>query len=412
MMPHYQLDDVQMGYLDAYLKTLSAVSAPGIDESRIHFASVITEDTDLRQRKAMTDVFDTFLRDKNFGPRYEHAWAKNPLFYQERKQRSFREWEVHLWYLQGPPQTWGEQLQDYYRRQPVFALLGGLAQGEWQPIHAFCEQQQIPCLLPSTDLPMLEGEDIYTIYFSRGMTLEGEILADYWVDSATVADCKMQIYRNDAAGRTAAAALRKRFPGVLIDRPLAADFVFDEAGWRRLLADIGDNTSLVLWLTAQELNSLPDLPEVFANIDKVYLSSSLSDAGDQSLPPSLRDKAYFIHPFALPQPPAQGIVRTTGWLHSKGVEVSDVRIQANTLTALTLANVALMHMLDFFSREYFLERIEHAADNFLTTSVYRHLSLGPGQRFMSKGGYIARLSTQPKKKLEALTSWIVPEQMP
>jgi hypothetical protein len=31
---------------------------------------------------------------------------------------------------------------------------------------------------------------------------------------------------------------------------------------------------------------------------------------------------------------------------------------------------------------------------------------------MSKGGYIARVNTQPKFHLEAVSDWIVPQQMP
>ena len=34
-----------------------------------------------------------------------------------------------------------------------------------------------------------------------------------------------------------------------------------------------------------------------------------------------------------------------------------------------------------FSRDYLLEKLEHMAENSLSTSVYLRLSLAPGQRF-------------------------------
>jgi hypothetical protein len=44
----------------------------------------------------------------------------------------------------------------------------------------------------------------------------------------------------------------------------------------------------------------------------------------------------------------------------------------------------------------------------LITGYYRHLSLGSGQRFASKGGYIVRYNTEQPAKLVADGEWIVP----
>jgi cytochrome oxidase Cu insertion factor (SCO1/SenC/PrrC family) len=410
MMPRYQLSDENAGYLLTYLKTLSSNRTAGVTDKHINFASLITEGSDPRQRKAMMDVFQTFLNDKNRGYRFEHAWAQNPLFFKERKQRAFREWVVHLWYLQGPPETWRAQLQAYYRQQPVFALLSGVTSGAWQPIHEFCETRQLPCLFPNTDLPVISDTDFYTVYFSKGMTLEAQVLHRYLEQQTTGSGYIVQIYRENSPGADAAEVLRlQQEGGNLIDKAIGSDQVLNETIWQReIAADRKAGTSLIMWLDDEDSTYLLAKPGLFAQYDRVYLSSSLTGDITATIPHELSDKLYFIHPFALPRSPGQGVIRTTAWLRVKQVPVTDIRIQANTLTALTMTNAALTHMIDYFSREYFLEKIEHAADDFLTTSVYERLSLGPGQRFASKGAYVARLSHQTIPQLEAVSEWIIP----
>jgi len=45
------------------------------------------------------------------------------------------------------------------------------------------------------------------------------------------------------------------------------------------------------------------------------------------------------------------------------------------------------HMGNNFNRDYLLEKFEHLESNIAASAVYNHLSLAPGQRFASKGGY-------------------------
>jgi len=73
---------------------------------------------------------------------------------------------------------------------------------------------------------------------------------------------------------------------------------------------------------------------------------------------------------------------------------------------LKMAGEGVGHIRGFFSREYFLERIEHMVDNAFYTSVYPRISLAPNQRFVSKGCYIARLSEDGS--LVAVTDWLIP----
>ena len=90
-----------------------------------------------------------------------------------------RKLSIVRWDLKGPPETWRGQLEEYNRKEPVFALLGGMTNGEWRPVHDFSEEHHIPCILPITDFPVISETDWYTLYFSKGLYQEGEAAARY-----------------------------------------------------------------------------------------------------------------------------------------------------------------------------------------------------------------------------------------
>jgi len=64
------------------------------------------------------------------------------------------------------------------------------------------------------------------------------------------------------------------------------------------------------------------------------------------------------------------------------------------------------HSMDTYSRDFLLERMEHRLGTSLEVSIYPHLSLGPGQRFASKGSYIVKV--EAGGTLTPLSDWIVP----
>ncbi len=122
-MPRYVLGDAEMKSLAAYLFSLSAQPSPGVDEQEIHFATVIQPGVPSRQRRAMLDVMQAFVKDKGGNARQEEQRRDAGNM---RMARSFRKWVLHVWELSGPSETWDAQLEAYYSKQPVFALIGGL----------------------------------------------------------------------------------------------------------------------------------------------------------------------------------------------------------------------------------------------------------------------------------------------
>jgi hypothetical protein len=69
---------------------------------------------------------------------------------------------------------------------------------------------------------------------------------------------------------------------------------------------------------------------------------------------------------------------------------------------------ALAHIGENFSRDYFIERIEQMAETSLSPSIYPRLSLGPGQRFASRGGYIVGFPREAGGAPVPLSDWLVP----
>ena len=387
-MPRYTLDEEEMKNLTGYLKTLSAAPSPGVTNDTIHFATIVTEGVTAEKRQAMLDVMESFVRDKNAGTRHETLRAKRGGWDMEREYRAYRNWQIHIWELAGEPATWLAQLEAHYRQQPVFALLSGITAGTWRPVHDFCERFEIPCLFPNADAPPIEETDYYSFYFSKGVSLEAESLAHFLDNNPaeTGAGPILQIFRNDDVAGRAAEAFRKalknqsaRVVDIGIDpkQPLTADF------WSTLT--IRETPSvLVLWLNEPDLNELNAISGAGYPRLRIYLSSTLAAGLLSSVPQGLKEKIRFLHSFDLPGQLDRRLLRMNAWLKARKIEQSDQRIQANTYFALTQTGNALMHLVDNFSRDYFVEQIEHGVDNSVATSVYSRLSLGPGQRFAAK----------------------------
>jgi hypothetical protein len=68
----------------------------------------------------------------------------------------------------------------------------------------------------------------------------------------------------------------------------------------------------------------------------------------------------------------------------------------------------LSHMADTFNPDYLVERIEDSLDHRIITGYYPHLTLAPGQRFASKGGYLVHFSGDEGARVIADRQWLVP----
>jgi hypothetical protein len=83
-------------------------------------------------------------------------------------------------------------------------------------------------------------------------------------------------------------------------------------------------------------------------------------------------------------------------------------VQADTYLACGLLAETLSHMVDAFVRDYLVERIDDMLEHRILTGYYPRLTLAPGQRYASKGGYIVRFAEPDRLRVVADSDWIVP----
>jgi Periplasmic binding protein/Cytochrome c len=410
LMPRYALSDADIAQLHAYLEGLSSPPAPGVTDKAIHFSTVITPDVHPDKRHAMLEVLQAFFSDKNGGTRQE---TRRRELGRKQMYRAYRTWVLHPWVLSGSPETWREQLAAYYRQQPVFAVIGGIGGGNWQPVHAFCEAFEVPCVFPDVDYPDVSGTGYYPLYYTRGVTLEAEVLAKHLLQAGQggKAGTVVQVYRDHALGRLPAQALRdalQRHGGkTVIDYPLT-DAGRMPAEFLTMLSRNESPYVLVVWLDSADLDALELTRVPPASLTEMYVSASLSAMRRPDLPEPWLSKLHMVYPFDLPTNRNLRLARMKAWLQAKNIPFADERTQANAFFAATVTGEAMSHLGENFSRDYFIERIEQMTQNALSPSIYPHLSLGPGQRFASKGGYVVRFLPETKDTPEAISEWLVP----
>ncbi|HEY4561694.1 MAG TPA: amino acid ABC transporter substrate-binding protein, partial [Thermoanaerobaculia bacterium] len=396
LMPRYRLSEAEMAALTAYLQGLSTAPSPGVDGETIHFATILTEGVDPGRRKAMLDVMAAYVRWKNAETRHSAQRIGFSPWYRDEFQGAYRQWRLHVWELRGPAATWPAQLAAYYRAQPVFAVLSGLGVGPWRPVHEFCERTEVPCLFPNTGLPVVDPPGAYALYLSAGLPVEAQALARYLADFPGRI---VQVYRDADEGRVPARAFRDALDAArLEDRAIPPGRTLTSAFWQRLVGETRPAV-LVLWLGPEDLQTLGP-----AAVRQVVLSATL--LGDPAaLPAGVRDKALLTWPYALPGHEEPLIYRVRAWMRARGVARTHERLQLATWLALAVTDHSLTHVVENFSRDFFVESVEEEAENALNPGLFPSLSLGPGQRFASKGCYLVRLA---HGGVEAASGWIVP----
>ncbi len=408
IMPRYPLDDESLDSLIDYLSTLSIEHSPGVDDKEIHFATVISDGVAEVEKKALLDVMREYVKQKNTETRHESSRAEHAPWHKEWMFKPYRKWVLHVWELKGEQTTWGEQLKAYYDEKPVYAVISGAVEGPWEPVHQFCESTQLPCLFPTTDLPVIAENDFYSLYTSRGMALEGEGIASDIKSQIVDLDKVIQVYLSgDIKAETAATALETAMRGSGVDiedLPLAQDGQVDLSKTHS-----GKQSVFVIWgdkaLLKQVVGAIPS--DQFPQ--RLYLSTTLSGVDGNEIPESIIERTYFIHPQEMPEKLTQLLIRSTGWFRAKRIySPAAKRIQANAYFALKAAGGALKLTRGYFFRDYFVEKIENMVDNANYTSVYPRISLAPDQRFLSKGYYIAKASKKNNNNLEAVTEWSIP----
>jgi len=423
LMPNYALDKKDMAALNAYLKQLSSAWSPGVDAETVHLATIITPEVDAERRKAFLNTLQMSVAQKNGGTvtasskkgRRHMASAAEMVLGTERK------WVLHVWELQGTPDTWTAQLNEKLKAEPVFAVLSGVSDSTWEPVHNFCESNHIPCWFPSVPVPVTT-ESFYSLYFSKGVLLEADVLAKTF--EGTKPKRVVQIHRSDIASTAAA----KRLADALTKAGIATEDRVIKDGEVISAQSLGELTAddvVMFWLRSKDLADLDKVSP--PSIKASYFSGELAG---ETIPKTWLTTAHLIYPYQLPDKRQSNLTNFQAWHKMKKLPIVDEHLQAEAFFAVEFLTETLTEMLDNLYRDYLVERAENmlsrsesmkseqqvrerqmrgktgAAVQQHGTSIYPRLGLGVNQRFASKGAYIVHYDKEGK--LVAESDWIVP----
>jgi hypothetical protein len=405
LMPHYALGDADMAALGAYLNYLGERKMPGVTDTVLHFATIITPDADPVKKRAMLAVLDQFFLDKNA---FERGPSQQLLSTHVVRFQVNRVWRLHVWQLSGPPDTWQAQLKADFEREPVFAVISGLGGRTWAPVEKFCEAEEVPCLFPNIEVPPADADkEFYTLYFSKGLLLESGLVAHgILTGGAKPPKVVDQVYRAGGDAEAAARALANDLDrhGIrVIDHPVAAGQPPERVA--AAVRKAKGTGALVLWLRPPDIAALNKVAPPAAPI---YLSGTLGGLEGAPLPESWRPGTELAYPVALPEDRLINLDFALGWFRIHQIPVQDLRVQADTYLACGLLSEIVMHMVNTFVPEYLVERTEDMVEHRIITGYYPHLSLSLGQRYASKGGYLVRFAGPTGARLAANPSWWVP----
>ncbi len=347
LMPRFALNDADMAALIAYLKTLDAQRAPGVTDSVLHFATIITPDADPVKRRGMLAVMQQYFTDRN-----TRQMVPSPT-------------------MQAP----GKSM--YSKSMYMVNRVDG-------------------------------DDDFYSLYFSKGVLLEAELIAKKIVGASGEPAVKAvhQIYRAGDSGEPAAKALAaalKRHGIAVHDHVLPAGAA--GKGPAEALRAASNVQALVLWLRAPDVAALGSPPPEPA---AVYMSGLLGGLEAAPLPPSWRERTLLAYPVDLPERRRVRVDYPLGWFTVRHIPIVAQQVQVDTYLACGLVAETLSHMSDAFVRPYLIERLQRLLDHRIMTGYYPHLTLASNQRFASKGGYLVRFASAEGPKVIAASEWVAP----
>lgn len=392
LMPRFALDRHSAQALTAYVHQLGATTTPGVDDHTLHLATVIADDAPAQTRDAVERVLARYFASKNGGSRHEveRAAASRRHAYGERADRAFRTWTLAVWRLHGPADTWGPQLRQFEQQQAPFALISGATGAHWQVVHEFCEQRAIPCILPIAEPPDNADQDFYSLYFTPGARLEARVTANHLARALPDLQARVTVLRRgDALSDSAWLSFSARWRELGYREPQQKIVSPEEraAPTRLELQDQPD--AVVLWLDSPSmvsavtaLGGLERLPAL------IYTAESFTDLTQLPADFSARAHLRHVYPYSLPNAKGTAFAREQVWLRGQGLGDLDVRIAGQVLFACHVVGEQLAGIGNNFSREYFMEGLEHMLDGTNMTTLFPRTALGPQQRYLSRGAYI------------------------
>ena len=413
VMPRYPLSDRDMSILTGYLESLSSESSPGASDCEFRFATIISDDVSPEDRQSLLVPLQKFIDQKNQQLAMYEDFIKFGYKPTIDMQYAFSRASLDIWELKGAPESWQGQLAAYNAARPVFAILSGISNQDWRPIHDFCEAERLPCLYPITDLPVLSDTAWYTFYFNKGYAQEGEATARFLhqVKKLNQHIPILQIVQDSPIGTALANGFNKSWHEQ--ERPpvttltLTAAQLHDQTTLAALIMKHKPGV-LLLWTDAALVPKLPKLSKKLPASGMLFVSSGYLGNKTKTIAEALRSRIYITYPYRL----TPFVGSKDGGFDAKvplviGAEnLGDRRIVSRSTTMLRQATLRGLNLLyGNLYRDHLLDIMSTQMD--LIVRDYERFSFGPGQRYVSKGCYIIQLGPGANPALLPRSEWVI-----
>lgn len=413
VMPRYPLSDRDMAILIRYLEELSSAPSPGASSSQFKFATIISDDVSQDERQALLIPLRRFIDRKNHQKQMYEDFIKFGYAPTPEMQFAFRNATLDVWELKGSPETWQTQLAEYQKNNPVFAVLGGISNQDWRPVHDFCESERLPCMFPITDFPVVSETGWYTYYFNKGYAQEGEAVARYLNRLETLLpETKIvQIIQDSPAGRALAEGFQKNWKE--LERPeinsvmLTADQIADDATLNAIVTKFKPEVVL-FWADGKVLPLLPKMVAKLSGPGHVFVSSTYLGKQTATIAENIRDRVFITFPYRLTPyvGPKTGGYDSKTPLFTTARDFGERRVFSRSTTMLNQATLQGLNLIyDNLFRDHLLDVMSMQMD--VIVQDYERLSFGPGQRYASKGCYIIQLGPGNDPALLPRSGWVV-----
>src|SRR2546429_3030844 len=153
-------------------------------------------------------------------------------------------------------------------------------------------------LFPNVEAPVGHDSDFYSVYFSRGVLLEAQLIARELAETREPIHTLVQVFRSGDVGEQAARTLQAARTDAgqeVVNRVLKAHAASKDLA--AALREVGPRDALVLWLRPGDLSALEKVPPPTS---RVWISGEMGGLEQAPLPAGWREGTRMAHPVGLP----------------------------------------------------------------------------------------------------------------